>query len=287
MSEWWEKPYPKNAKPPNVSLPRTLYAPKHDEGFYNGPDVTAMKRAVSRLGRWPWDPEGWDDGYADTFAFGTSGNVRDTGVKGVQRQSDLDQSGVLGPHTFEVLRTALIPAGLPHAGEPAFDAYAIDLLRSYKPGSGSGTGGGGVPNLGPVCANGKTVLDQDLTHATGGLDLYPAFDDAFNAGTSVIAPEPIVIVRDSSSDPGDACYAEGDSGLDYWFGHLVSAPAVGKKFAKGAKVGTVLDHNQGGGPHVHVGVNVERLWGNGKQLKHHTDYTHGAPTVGSQLAAGP
>jgi hypothetical protein len=40
----------------------------------------------------------------------------------------------------------------------------------------------------------------------------------------------------------------------------------------------------GGGPHVHVGVNVELLWGLGKQLAHHTNYTHGAPLIRDQLA---
>jgi len=73
MTDWWTVPYPKHPDPPDVSLPRTLYPPKMGEGFFNGDDVTAYKRAVSRLGRWPWDPEGWDDGYADTFAYGTSG----------------------------------------------------------------------------------------------------------------------------------------------------------------------------------------------------------------------
>jgi len=112
MTDWWTVPYPKHPDPPDVSLPRTLYPPKMGEGFFNGDDVTAYKRAVSRLGRWPWDPEGWDDGYADTFAYGTSGNVKDTGVKGIQRQSGLDQSAMLGPHTFEILRTAMIPYAL-------------------------------------------------------------------------------------------------------------------------------------------------------------------------------
>jgi hypothetical protein len=280
VTEWYEKPYPTNPKPPKVSLPRTLYCPAHGEGFYSGQDVTAYKRAVSRLGRWPWDPDGWDDGYSDSFALGKGGNVKDTGVKGVQRQSGLDQSGVFGPHTFEILRTALIPKELANGGQPAFDSVALNLLKSYKPGSG------GVPALGPVHPNGKSVLDHDLTHPTGGISLYPAFDDAFDPGATIIAPEAIKIVRDSSSDPGDACYAEGDSKIDYWFGHMVSAPKVGTRIGKGGKVGVVLDHNQGGGPHVHVGVNVERLWGNGKQLSHHTNYTHGAPTVGSQLAAG-
>ena len=87
MTEWWETPYPKNPKPPAIELPRTLYPPKSHKGFFSGDDVTAYKRAVSRAGRWPWNPDGWDDGYADSFAFGSGGNVRDTGVKGVQRQS--------------------------------------------------------------------------------------------------------------------------------------------------------------------------------------------------------
>jgi hypothetical protein len=281
MAEWYQQPYPKNPNPPQVSLPRTLYPPKSNKGFYNGQDVTAMKRAVSRLGRWPWNPSGWDDGYADTFAFGTSGNVKDTGVKGVQRQSSIDQTGILGKNTFELLRTVLIPEGLNHAGEPAFDATALNLLKGYSSG-----GGGGVPDLGPVMSGGKSVLDHDLTHATGGIPLYPAFDDAFTPGTAILAPEALTVSRASSSSPGDAFYAQGDSKIDYWFGHLVSAPPVGAHYAKGAKVGVVLDHNVGGGPHVHVGVNVERLWGSGRQLSHRTDYQHGAPTVGAQLEAG-
>jgi hypothetical protein len=141
------------------------------------------------------------------------------------------------------------------------------------------------PDLGPVFKGGKSVLDHDLTHATGGIPLYPAFDDAFTAGTPIIAPEFLTVTRDSSSSPGDAFYATGRSGLRYWFGHLVSAPLAGTKFAKGAVVGKVLGHSVGGGPHVHVGVNIENLYGRGKELIHHTNYTHGAPTVGTQLAA--
>lgn len=140
-----------------------------------------------------------------------------------------------------------------------------------------------LPALGPVFVGGKSVLDHDLTHATGGIPLYPAFDDAFKAGTPIIAPEYLIVTRDSSSRPGDAFYAKGRSGLRYWFGHLVKAPPVGTSFAKGAVVGTVLDHNIGGGPHVHVGINIEDRYGAGKQLAHHTNYTHGAPTVRAQL----
>lgn len=138
MSEWYEQPYPTNPNPPKVSLPRTLYPPKSNKGFFFGDDVTAYKRAVSRAGRWPWNPSGWDDGYADTFAFGSGGNVKDTGVKGFQRQCGIDQTGILGKHTFEALRTSLVPEGLSHAGEPLFDSVALDLLKGSSASAPSG-----------------------------------------------------------------------------------------------------------------------------------------------------
>ena len=92
--------------------------------------TSPLTSGPSRAGRWPWNPDEWDDGYADSFAFGTSGNVNDTGVKGVQRQSKIDQTGILDRNTFEVLRTSLVPEGLSHAGEPLFDAVALELLKS-------------------------------------------------------------------------------------------------------------------------------------------------------------
>jgi hypothetical protein len=142
-----------------------------------------------------------------------------------------------------------------------------------------------VPDLGPIWAGGKSVLLQDLTHATTGIPLYPAFDDAFKQqGRVIIAPEPLTVDKKlSSANPGFAFYATGRSKLRYWFGHLDRAHPLGTKFAKGDAVGKVAANSIGGGPHVHLGINVELLLGPGKQLKHHTDYTHGAPTVGSQL----
>ncbi len=140
-----------------------------------------------------------------------------------------------------------------------------------------------VPALGPVWEGGKSVLLHDLTHPTSGIPLYPAFDDTFIAGRVIIAPEALVVTKQSSSRPGDAFYAEGVSELRYWFGHLVSAPATGRTFDKGEKIGVVLDHAIGGGPHVHVGINVERLLGRGKELAHKTNYAHGSPTIGAQL----
>lgn len=141
-----------------------------------------------------------------------------------------------------------------------------------------------VPALGPVWRGGKSVLAHDLTHATSGIPLYPAFDDAFVQGREIIAPEDLRVTRDSSANPGDAFYATGASRIRWWFGHLRAAPTVGTRFRKGDTVGRVAPNSIGGGPHVHVGINVELLLGAGKQLEHHTDYTHGAPTVGVQLA---
>lgn len=145
-----------------------------------------------------------------------------------------------------------------------------------------------VPSLGPLWRGGKSVLLHQLTHETGGIPLYPAFDDAFVPGRVIIAPEQLEITKSSSSHPGDAFYALGRCDIEWWFGHLVSAPAVGRKFRKGEKIGVVLDHSIGGGPHVHAGVNVERLLGKGKQLEYGRNgngppYTWGSPTVGEQL----
>lgn len=156
-----------------------------------------------------------------------------------------------------------------------------DLEPKAAPAPGPATG---VPRLGPVWRGGKSILDHDLTHATGGLPLYPAFDDAFVAGREIIAPEAVTVTRDSSARPGDAFYATGRSGIRYWFGHLVKAPAVGTKFRKGQTMGIVLDHDVGGGPHVHVGINIEDVVAAGRELKHNTGYTHGAPLIGKQLS---
>jgi hypothetical protein len=131
------------------------------------------------------------------------------------------------------------------------------LEEDLKPKAGRPTASAGIPRLGPLWKGGRPILEQDCTHPTSGILLYPAFDDAFVAGREIIAPEALEVTRDSSSRPGDAFYAKGKSGIRYWFGHLVRAPSVGTKFRKGETMGIVLDHNVGGGPHVHVGINIE------------------------------
>jgi hypothetical protein len=257
-------------------LKRILYPPSHSKGPSKaGSDVKAVKRAISRAGFWKWQE--FSDNYTNDFSHGQ--DINGPGVAGFQWNNGFDATGTYGEGTHDKLRKAKVPKGGSHAGEDVFDQTACDLYKSYAPKTK-------VPDLGPVVKGGKKVTAQDLTHPTGGLSLYPAFDDGFAEGVTVIAPEDLEITKASSSNPGDACYAKGKSGLQYWFGHLASAPAVGKKIAKGGTVGKTCHNEVGGGPHVHLGVNVEKLWGSGKQMTHHTNYTHGAPLIGEQLEAG-
>jgi len=128
-----------------VAFPRPLYPPDDPDGpVENGPDVEALKRAVSRLGRWPWGT--FSGEYSNGFAHGKSANVGDSGVEGVQRQAKVAKpSGAVGERTYDVLLYARIPNGLPHNGEFAMDARAIELLqqaeqRFNKPNSSSPTG---------------------------------------------------------------------------------------------------------------------------------------------------
>lgn len=146
-----------------------------------------------------------------------------------------------------------------------------------------------VPALGPIVANGLPVLLFAPTHETSGLfattgSHYPAFDSEFGQiGRWVIAPEALTVTRDSSSQGGDAFYARGASGLDYWFGHLSVAPPKGTTFRKGQRIGQIASIAR---PHVHLGIDARPLIG--RDLKWGRDgngppYTYGAPTVGAQL----
>jgi hypothetical protein len=130
MSEWYEKPYPKAKNPPKIAQPRVLYPATHSKGQSDpGPDVVAYKRAVSRGGRWPWDPPFSDD-YIRDFANGVDGGkVKNSGIRGVQRQQGIEPTGTLGKPTFEALRTAAVPPDRPNSGEPLFDSVCLDLLN--------------------------------------------------------------------------------------------------------------------------------------------------------------
>jgi hypothetical protein len=152
---------------------------------------------------------------------------------------------------------------------------------------------GKVPNLGAVYRGGKPFLDEALTHATGGLPLYPAIDTNWKAGSAVIAPEGGTVTRHSGGgSSGFSLYLTGDSGLKYYFQHMNSeGRAPLGRLKKGGKIGTVGsadDFPDVNVAHNHVGINVEAILGAGKQLKYGEtgtgpNYTLGAPTIRKQL----
>jgi hypothetical protein len=126
----YEHAYPGGPMVAVAGFPRPLYPPdanRHGKKpSVNGPDVEAYKRTVSRAGRWPW--QSFDDAFSNNFSHGKGGNVIDSGVAGIQRQQDIDDTGWIGKSTFNTLRSIRIPDGLPHAGEPAMDALAMQLI---------------------------------------------------------------------------------------------------------------------------------------------------------------
>lgn len=96
----------------------------------DGPDILGIKRTVWRAGRWPGPASGFDDTFSNPFSHGKAGGgVADSGIAGIQRQGKIEPaSGWVGEKTFNLLRSIRIPEGLPHAGEPAMDANAANLI---------------------------------------------------------------------------------------------------------------------------------------------------------------
>jgi hypothetical protein len=114
-------------------FPRLLYPPDAAPAYVpsgDGSDVEAYKRTVSRAGRWRW--QAFDQAYSNGFAHGKAGgNVGESGVAGVQRQGNVSpDTGYVGKATFNLLRSIIIPTGLPHAGEHAMDATAVELVNA-------------------------------------------------------------------------------------------------------------------------------------------------------------
>lgn len=144
-----------------------------------------------------------------------------------------------------------------------------------------------IKDLGPIIQGDKSILDHDLTHATSGLSLYPAFDTGFSEGAVVIAPERVTVTRHSGgSHSGWSFYAIGESKLRYYVTHLNwNRTPVDRVVEKGGRLGTVGNFVGARVPHAHCGINVELLLGTGKQLKHNTNYTHGQPIIREQLSA--
>jgi len=133
MAEWWQKAYPGGPMVAVKGFPRPLYPPdaasQGKKPSVDGPDVEAYKRTVSRAGRWKW--QAFDQEFSNAFSHGKSGNVPDTGIAGIQRQQKMEpDTGWVGEKTFNTLRSIKIPTGLPHAGEMAMDARAVELINA-------------------------------------------------------------------------------------------------------------------------------------------------------------
>jgi hypothetical protein len=149
MTEWYEKGYPGGPMVKIKGFPRNLYPPdaskQGKKPSADGPDIEAYKRTVSRAGRWPW--QDFDQAFSNNFAHGKAGgNVKDSGVAGVQRQGDIDDTGWIGEKTFNLFRSIIIPDDLPNAGQPAMDKAAVDLVnkafdmyQGKEPDTSSGT----------------------------------------------------------------------------------------------------------------------------------------------------
>jgi hypothetical protein len=131
MTEWWEKAYSGGPMVAVKGFPRPLHPP--DASGYptpvDGSDVEAYKRTVSRLGRWEWQQ--FDQQYSNIFSHGKAGgNVGESGITGFQRQMNIQATGNVGKETFNALRSAKIPNGLPHAGEYGMDARSVELINA-------------------------------------------------------------------------------------------------------------------------------------------------------------
>lgn len=139
MADWWDSPYRKGTAVGPATLPRVVRPPSPNEK-YRGDDILAYKRACSRAGRWePWNPNEWDNVYWKVFALGKgTGQVGDSGIRGIERQEGLAQNGVIDDVLYQRMRRIRVPDG-PHKGEPIFDGEAVRLLqlaaKEFGPGS--------------------------------------------------------------------------------------------------------------------------------------------------------
>ena len=157
-------------------FPRPLYPPdaaaRGKQPSVDGSDVEAYKRTVSRAGRWKW--QAFDQAFSNAFSHGKGPNVMDTGIAGVQRQQKLDDTGWVGEKTFNTLRSIVIPDGLPHAGEHAMDARAVELVNAAfeRFGGSEPDAGGGGSSAQARLAKAKTQLGYKESPSNSNQNKY-------------------------------------------------------------------------------------------------------------------
>jgi hypothetical protein len=245
-----------------MRLKRPMFAPGHPKGPTFGKDVQIMKFAVHRyeMGLLPKPVTGF------TKNFGPA--LKEALMKVIQPREGIRATGSIGQATFDVLWQYLDAYR-----KLQYTTWTVPVIPKPVP----------VPALGPLYQGGASVLNHSLTHNTDGIPHYPAYDDGWIAGRTVLAVEVMRVTEQSSSQGGDAFFSEGKSALGYWYGHLAVAPATGRWFEKGEPVGRIARMET---PHVHLGISARRLLGHdflyGRD-GNGPDYTYGSPTVGAQL----
>jgi hypothetical protein len=267
---WHEKRYPRHRNPPDVSYVRALFPPdaasREKTPSLPGPDVRAIKRAISRAQRYlPWAPDDWDETYDDAFAHGDGSGLNRSGVAGFQEQMGIEPTGWVGRKTFEALRSCMVPAkpGVKRAGEPLFDSVCLELLQEAADLAVE------MPELAfplPKGSGGGVSLSE--LHMTDGVEGNWALDFTATGETPVVAPEPATVRKLSGRDPalgadqikeifGWSLHLETAEGYRYVVRHLGerSDLAVGDTVEIGQVLGRV-----GGWPddpprsHLHLGV---------------------------------
>lgn len=250
-----------------MDLKRPMYPPGHPKGPTSGKDVQIMKWAIHRYetGLLPRPESGFTDD------FGAA--MKEALVRVIQPAEGISPTGAIGQATFDVLWT--------HLDDYRRRQYRLWTPPPPKPKPKP------MPDLGPLCPGDGSILSQYLTHATDGMpgddSDWPAFDAGWIGGRTVLAVENLTVTDDSGAAGGDAFFAKGASGIRYWYGHLQSAPAVGRTFRKGDAVGRIAYMSRA---HVHLAVRTIEAYGFSMRYGatgHGPDYTYGSPSIGTQL----
>ena len=226
---------------PSVPFPRVLVVGTTAPGM----DVTAVKRAISRGGFWPWTT------FSPYYTLAFSG-----GVKKFQKAKGLLADGVYGKATHEKLRATRCAA---EPTEWAFDAVAIHLMNeAYL-----------LQHPGIVCPV-KFGMRPSFLHPTGGIPGNYALDWMDPGGTSVYVTQPCTVTHLSGHDPstgvhgsnhdvfGWSVHFRDDHGFTYFATHLGSRTVYdGQRLQVAQKFGAIghWPHDPGRS-HLHYGVDA-------------------------------
>jgi len=112
----------------------------------------------------------------------------------------------------------------------------------------------GIRRVHPIPRRFHPVWGGTHIHPTAGLPGYPALDFGENEGAPVVAVERGYIRELGDADQGDALYLAGDSGVDYWYGHIRRLVTRGQMVRLGQVVGRIVHHSNG--DHLHLGANA-------------------------------